>query len=48
MRNNQGNVLRVIHETGCTLKVAEEALEKCNSWPDTFKYARNLVNNDNN
>lgn len=40
MRNNQGNILRVIREVGCDLSVAEEALKHCNSWPDTFKYAR--------
>lgn len=43
MRNNIGNILRVIRETGCSLKVAEEALEQCNTWPDTFKYARNRI-----
>lgn len=40
IRNNQGNILRVIHEVGCDLNTAEEALKHCNSWSDTFKYAR--------
>lgn len=44
MRNNQGNILKVIHKTGCSLAKAEEALAKCNSWSDTFKYA--TENND--
>lgn len=39
MRNNIGNILKVVHRTGCDLKTAEEALAKCNNWPDTFKYA---------
>ena len=34
LRNNQGNVLKVIHATGCTLQQAEEALERSNNWPD--------------
>lgn len=40
IRNNQGNVFKVIRETGCSLKIAEEALAKCNTWPDVYKYAR--------
>lgn len=40
MRENQGNILRVIHETGCDLKIAKEALVNSNSWSDTYKYAR--------
>ena len=40
MRNNIGNILKVIHSTGCNLQIAEEALEKCNTWPNTIKYAR--------
>ena len=39
IRNNQGNI-RVIQEVGCDLNTAEEALKHCNSWSDTFKYAR--------
>lgn len=31
MRNNLGNILRVIHEISCSLKIAEEALANCNS-----------------
>lgn len=41
MRENQGNIFRVIHETGCDLKTAEEALANTNSWEDAYKYARN-------
>ena len=40
MRINIGNILKVIHTTGCDLKIAEEALNNNNSWPETFKYAR--------
>ena len=40
IRDNQGNILRVVHETGCNLKIAQEALANSNSWPDTYKYAR--------
>ena len=40
MRENQGNILKVIHKTGCNLKIAKEALANCNNWPDTYKYAR--------
>lgn len=40
LRNNQGNILKVVHETGCTLQVAEEALTKANSWSEAFKYAK--------
>ena len=47
MRNNLGNILRVIHETGCSLKIAEEALANCNSWPDTYKYARERMQANN-
>lgn len=43
MRINQGNVLKVIHNTGCTLQQAEEALRSTNSWPDAFKYAKQLM-----
>lgn len=45
IRENQGNLLRVIHETGCNLEIAREALLKCNSWPDVFKYARDKMLN---
>lgn len=45
MRENQGNILKVIHETGCTLKVAKEALANNNNWSDTYKYAREQTNN---
>lgn len=31
MRDNQGNVLRVIHATRCSLEIALEALSNCNS-----------------
>lgn len=31
MRDNQGNVLRVIHATGCSLEIALEALANSNS-----------------
>lgn len=41
IQNNQGNILKVIHETGCNLQIAEEALAKCNSWSEVYKYARN-------
>ena len=47
MRENQGNILRVIHETGCDLKIAKEALANCNSWPDTYKYARERMQINN-
>lgn len=47
MRENQGNILRVIHETGCDLKIAKEALENCNSWPDVYKYARERMQANN-
>lgn len=40
MRENQGNILRVIHETDCDLKIAKEALNKCDNWVDTIKYAK--------
>ena len=40
MTINQGNVFKVIHQTGCTLKEAEEALSNSNSWQDTYKYVR--------
>lgn len=43
MRDNIGNMLRVIRETGCSMKVAIEALNKCNSWTDTIKYAKERV-----
>ena len=47
MRENQGNILRVIHETGCSIKIAEEALAKNNNWPDTIRYARERVQTNN-
>lgn len=47
MRNNLGNILRVIHETGCNLQIAEEALANCNSWPDAYKYARERMQINN-
>lgn len=40
MRDNIGNILKVIRETGCDIPTAEEALANSNSWPDVFKYAR--------
>lgn len=43
MRENIGNILRVIHETGCSRKVAEEALKNSNNWSDVFKYARQFA-----
>ena len=43
MLNNIGNIFRVVHTTGCDLKTAEEALAKCNSWPDTINYAKKLM-----
>lgn len=43
MRENQGNIFRVIHETGCNLSIAKEALKNSNNWSDTFKYAREKV-----
>ena len=39
MRVNQGNILKVIHKTNCSLNEAIEALENSNNWIDTFKYA---------
>ena len=47
MRDNQGNVLRVIHATGCSLEIALEALAHSNSWPDTYKYARKRMQTNN-
>ena len=47
MQNNQGNVLRVIHETGWSLEIALEALANSNSWPDTYKYARKRMETNN-
>lgn len=43
MRINQGNIFKVIHATGCSLQQAEEALKNSNSWPDTYKYAKQLM-----
>lgn len=43
MRINQGNVFKVIHTTGCDWKQAEEALRNTNSWPDAYKYAKQLM-----
>lgn len=43
MRNNIGNILKVVHTTGCDLQTAKEALANCNSWNDTFKYAKERV-----
>lgn len=40
MRENIGNILRVMHEANCSAKVAKEALQKNNSWPNTIKYAK--------
>lgn len=42
MRINQGNLLRVIHETGCTLNQAEKALKISNNWIDTFRNAKTI------
>lgn len=47
MRENQGNIFRVIHETGCSLKIAEEALANNNNWIDTYKYARERTQSNN-
>ena len=47
MRDNQGNVLRVIHATGCSLEIALEALANSNSWSDTYKYARKRMQTNN-
>lgn len=47
MQNNQGNVLRVIHATGCSLEIALEALANSNSWSDTYKYARKRMQTNN-
>ena len=47
MRDNQGNVLLVIHATGCSLEIALEALANSNSWPDTYKYARKRMQTNN-
>lgn len=44
---NQGNILKVIHETGCDIKLAEEALKNSNSWPDTYKYVREKIQSVN-
>lgn len=43
MTINQGNVLKVVHTTGCTWRQAEEALRSTNLWPDTYSYARKLM-----
>lgn len=43
MRDNIGNILKVIHTTGCDLKTAEEALTNSNNWSDAFKYAKEKV-----
>lgn len=43
MRDNIGNILEVVHNTGCTLEIAKEALANCNNWQDTFKYAKERV-----
>ena len=40
MRENIGNILKVVHSANCSVKVAKEALAKNNSWPDTIKYAK--------
>lgn len=40
LRNNQGNILKIVHETGCSLQIAEEALAKSNNWSDAIKYAK--------
>lgn len=42
MRNNIGNILKVVHRTDCNLQIVEEALSKYNNWPDTFKYASGI------
>lgn len=38
--NNIGNILRIVHETNCSLSIAEEALKYNNEWSKAFKYAR--------
>lgn len=47
LRDNIGNVLKIIHETGCDMKTAEEALASSNSWPEAFKYARDKMQETN-
>lgn len=47
MWDNQGNVLRVIHTTGCSLEITLEALANSNSCPDTYKYARKRIQTNN-
>lgn len=44
MTINQGNIFKVIHNTGCNLEVAKEALSKNDNWIDTFRYAKKKTN----
>lgn len=37
--NSQGNILKIVRRTGCSLKVAEKALYKATSWSEAYKYA---------
>lgn len=46
LRDNIGNILKIVHETGCDRKTAEEALAKSNNWKDAFKYAREKTQNN--
>lgn len=42
MTINQGNLLKVIHETGCDYQTAKEALNNSNSWIETYRYAKKI------
>jgi len=38
--NSIGNILKVVHATGCNLETAEAALRNSNEWSNVYKYAR--------
>ena len=40
MRDNIGNILKVVHETGCDITTAAKALANTDNWQDAFKFAR--------
>lgn len=40
LRDNMGNILKVVHETGCDITTAAKALANTDSWSDAFKFAR--------
>lgn len=40
LSNSIGNILKVVHESGCTYEVAKKALSSNNSWPEAIKYAK--------